>query len=146
MKSANPDFAARVAASLASQPFMHQLLGARVVHVAAGEVSIAADAAPLLRQPEGHAHGSVLSALADSAAGYAGQTLLPADRDVVTVEYKINFLAPANGARYLARGRVLRSGRTLLVCAADVYAVTGPNEELCAHSVTTMMAVAVHDE
>lgn len=141
----NPAFAARVHASLASQPFMDQLLGARVSEIRPGYVEIAAAARPALLQPGGHVHGGVLAALADSATGYAAQTLLPPDLDVVTVEFKINFLAPGFGTRYVARGQVLRPGRTLFVCAGDLFAVQDTEEKLVAHLVTTMMAVPVHD-
>jgi len=141
----NPDFAARVRASVASQPFMDELLGATVIAVTPGHVEISAASRPVLLQPGGHVHGSVLAALADSATGYAAQTLLSADRDIVTVEYKINFLAPGFGTRYIARGHVVRPGRTLFVCAADVFAVQDAEEKLVAHAVTTMMAVNTHD-
>jgi uncharacterized protein (TIGR00369 family) len=140
----NPDFGARVQASLASQAFMHQLLGARATQITPGFVEIALDARPALLQPGGHVHGSVLAALADSATGYAAQTLLPVELDIVTVEFKINFLAPGFGTHYLARGRVIRAGRTLFVCAGDLFAVQGADETLVAHMVTTMMAVPSH--
>ena len=138
-------YAARVVESLASQAFMHRVLGARVVSVAPGMVEIEADNQPDLQQPGGHAHGSVLVALADSAAGYAAQTLLEPGSDIVTVELKFNFMAPAFGARWRARGRVLRQGRTLSVCAGDVYALDGATEKHVACVQTTMMAVSSHD-
>lgn len=137
-------YAARVHESLASQKFMSRVLCARAVRVEPGAVDIELDMQDDFRQPQGHAHGILLSALADSAAGYAGQTLLAAEFDVVTVEYKINYLAPAFGERLLARGWVIRAGRTLLVCAADLYACDGASETHVAHMATTMMAVASH--
>jgi uncharacterized protein (TIGR00369 family) len=140
----NPDFVARVHASLAGQAFMHKLLGARVTQVTPGFVEIMAPAQPDLLQPGGHVHGSVLAALADSATGYAAQTLVPVEMDIVTVEFKINFLAPGFGTHYLARGRVIRAGRTLAVCHGDLLAVQGTAEKLIAHLVTTMMVVASH--
>ena len=144
-KVRNPDYAARVAASLASQNFMHRVLGARVVSVAPGMVEIEADNQPDLQQPGEHAHGSVLVALADSATGYAAQTLLEPAFDIVTVELKFNFMAPAFGSRWRARGRVLRQGRTLSVCTGDVYALDGVTEKHVACIQTTMMAVPSHD-
>jgi uncharacterized protein (TIGR00369 family) len=140
----HPDYAARVAESLASQAFMHEVLGARVRAVRPGEVEIEAAARPALQQPAGHAHGSVLVALADSATGYAAQTLLAAGFDIVTVELKFNFMAPAFGERYVARGRVLRQGRTLSVCVGDVFALIAGEETHVACIQTTMMAVPVH--
>lgn len=140
----NPDYAARVADSLASQAFMHEVLRARVTRVAPGEVEVVADARPELLQPGGQVHGSVLAALADSAAGYAAQTLVGPDLDIVTVEFKVNFMAPGFGDRWIARGRVLRAGRTLSICAADMYGEVQGEEKLVACMQTTMMAVPIH--
>lgn len=138
----NPAFAERVRASLSDQPMMSALLGAAATRIEPGYVDIELALRPDFLQPHGNAHGVILSALADSATGYAAQTLLPETLDVVTVEYKINYLAPAFGERIVARGCVMRPGRTLFVCAADVFAVTADHEKLVAHMVATMMAVA----
>jgi len=96
-------------------------LGARLVHVAPGEVDLAFDARPDLLQQNGFVHAGVVAAVADSANGYAALTLAPAGTDVLAVEFKINLLAPAQAASFVARGRVLRAGRTLTVCRADVF-------------------------
>lgn len=144
-KIRNPDYAARVGRSLASQAFMHQVLRAKVGRVAPGEVEIIAEARPELLQPGGQVHGSVLAALADSAAGYAAQTLVGLELDIVTAEFKLNFMAAGFGERWIARGRVLRSGRTLSVCCADVFGVQQGEEKMVAHMLTTMMAVSAHD-
>ena len=138
-------YAERVRESLRSQPFMSRLLGAVATHIEPGRVEIELPMQDDFRQPQGHAHGILLSALADSAAGYAVQTLLAPELDVVTVEYKINYLAPAFGERLLARGWVIRAGRTLQVCAADLFALTGNDEKLVAHMAGTMMAVKADD-
>lgn len=143
-QAGHPAYVERVRASLASQRFMHEGLGARVGAVTPGHVEVYADARPDLLQPGGQVHGSVLAALADSATGYAAQTLLAPDFDIVTVEFKVNFLSPGFGTRFIARGRVLRAGRTLFVCAGDVVAVQDAGEKVVAHLVTTMMAVPVH--
>ena len=92
-------------------------------------------------QPHGNVHGIVASAVADSAAGYAAQTLLPEGFDVVTVEYKINYMAPGIGEKIIAVGEVIRAGRTLSVCSADIFAETQGTRKAFAHLVTTMMAV-----
>lgn len=134
-------YADRVRASLASQPLMNRVFGAEALSIAPGRVELALDVRPELLQPHGNVHGVVASALADSAAGYAAQTLLVEGADVVTVEYKINFLAPGVGQRIRAVGTVLRAGRTLQVCAADVYAEQDGDARLFAHMVATMMAV-----
>jgi uncharacterized protein (TIGR00369 family) len=139
----NPAFAERVRGSLLEQPLMSALLGAVATRIEPGYVDIDLAVRPDFLQPHGNAHGVILSALADSATGYAAQTLMTATMDVVTVEYKINYLAPAFGERIVARGQVVRPGRTLYVCAADVFAVVENKEKLVAHMVATMMAVPV---
>jgi uncharacterized protein (TIGR00369 family) len=96
-------------------------LGARLVHVAPGEVDLAFDARPDLLQQNGFLHAGVVAAVADSANGYAAFTLAPSGTDVLAVEFKINLLAPARARSFVARGRVLRAGRTLTVCRADVW-------------------------
>lgn len=96
-------------------------LGARLVHVAPGEVDLAFEAQPDLLQQNGFVHAGVLAAVADSANGYAALTLAPPGTDVLAVEFKINLLAPARAASFVAQGRVLRAGRTLTVCRADVF-------------------------
>ena len=138
----NSDYAARVSASLASQPFMDKLLGARVSRVEPGMVEIEATLTADMLQPHGNSHGIVLSALADSATGYAAQTLLGADFDVVTVEFKVNYLTPAFGPRVRAVGRVMRAGRTLHICGGDVYSCADGPDKLVAHMVATMMVVS----
>ncbi|MEX2479342.1 MAG: PaaI family thioesterase [Gammaproteobacteria bacterium] len=134
-------YAERVRASLSSQPLMSRLLGAEALTIMPGRVELVLDVGPDLLQPHGNVHGVVASALADSAAGYAAQTLLAEGADVVTVEYKINFLAPGIGKRIRAVGEVLRAGRTLQICAADVYAEQDGRTRHFAHMVATMMAV-----
>lgn len=84
-------------------------------------------------------HGGVVTAIADSACGYATLSLLPAGAEVLTVEYKVNFLAPARGVRLVARGRVLRPGRTISVCSSDVVAVDDGHEV----PVVTMLATMI---
>jgi uncharacterized protein (TIGR00369 family) len=118
----DPDYAARVAASFSKQAFM-ALIGAELVSVAPGAVEIALPVRPELGQQHGYVHAGAAWAIADSAAGYAAQSLMAAGDGVLTVELKINLLAPASGVRLVARGRVERTGRTLTVARADVAAV-----------------------
>lgn len=134
-------FADRVKNSLRDQPFMDKMLGAEVTKVEPGTVEISVPVHTDILQPHGNVHGVIASAVADSAAGYAAQTLLPEGYDVVTVEYKINFLAPGVGERIIAVGQVIRAGRTLSICTADVFAETGVERTFFAHVLTTMMAV-----
>ena len=95
-------------------------LGARLAHVAPGEVDLAFALRPELTQQNGFLHAGAVAAVADSACGYAAFTLAPAGTDVLAVEFKINLLAPARAPSFVARGRVVRAGRTLTVCRADV--------------------------
>lgn len=139
---AGSDFAHRVRQSFAAQSFM-TLLGARLARVAAGEVEIAVDRRPDLCQQHGFIHAGVTAAVADSAAGYAALSLFGDDQEVLTSEFKINLLRPAAGDRLIARGRALKPGRTLTICAADVVSVDQGREVHVATALLTMVAVAV---
>src|ERR1700732_697875 len=110
----------RVQESFARQGLMAHL-GARITELRQGFVEIRAAYRPELTQQHGYFHAGVSGAVADSACGYAAYTLMPADCSVLTVEYKINLLAPAHGEELIARARVVRSGKTMKICAADVY-------------------------
>jgi uncharacterized protein (TIGR00369 family) len=120
----NPAFAEAVHESFRRQKFM-MTIGAKLIRVAPGEVEIELPFGAAIEQQGGSVHAGVITAIADSACGGAALTLMPAGSDVVSVEFKLNFLAPARGERFVARGRVLRTGRTLTVCAADVVAIPG---------------------
>ncbi|HEY7608255.1 MAG TPA: PaaI family thioesterase [Alphaproteobacteria bacterium] len=118
---ANPDFAARVRDSFGRQPFMDHI-GARITDLAPGYCEITLAYRPELTQQHGFVHGGVLASIADSAAGYAAFCLMPAEASILTVEYKLNLLRPGQGEAMIARGRVLKPGRTLTVVQADVFA------------------------
>lgn len=137
----NPDYAARVADSFARQGAMG-LIGACLVHVAPGAVDIAVDHRGDLTQQHGFFHGGIVGTAADSAGGYAAFTLMPADASVLTVEYKLNLIAPADGERIVARGRVVKPGRTLSIAQVEVFALRGGHEHLCAVMLQTLMAMA----
>ena len=115
----NPAFAERVVASFARQAFM-AFIGARMVSIEPGGCDIELPYRPELGQQHGFFHGGVVGTLADNACGYASFTLAPADTSILTVEYKLNLMAPAAGSVLVARGRVIRPGRTLVVARADV--------------------------
>jgi uncharacterized protein (TIGR00369 family) len=106
-----------------------------------GMVEIALSPHPAISQQHGFVHAGAVSALADTAAGYAALTLMPADTGVLTTEFKINLLAPAAGERILARGRVVKAGRTLTLARAEVFANTDGQEKLIALLTATLMAV-----
>ena len=111
----------RVRESFAKQAFM-TLLGAQLTRVAPGEVDVELQFRDDLVQQHGYLHAGVTTAIADSACGYAALSLMPADAAVLSVEYKVNMLSPAQGRRFLAMGRVVKSGRTITVVRADVLA------------------------
>jgi len=111
----------RVRDSFARQTFM-SLLGARLGRVSPGEVDVELPFRNDLVQQHGYLHAGVTTAIADSACGYAALSVMPDDAAVLSVEYKVNLLAPAAGRRFVAQGRIVRSGRTITVVRADVLA------------------------
>ena len=130
----------RVRGSFARQGLL-ATLGARVMRVAPGEVDVELAFDERLTQQHGYLHAGALTAALDSACGYAALTLMPEEAAVLTVEFKVNLLAPAAGKRFLARGRVVRAGRTLTVCRGDAVAFAGDDERHVAAMIATMMAV-----
>ncbi len=138
--AANPDFAARVRDSFARQAAM-QLIGARLTIVEPGRCVIELPVRDELTQQHGYVHGGVVGMIADSAGGYAGFTLMPADASVLTVEYKINMLAPAAGDLLVATGEVLKPGRTLSIVRAEVIALQGDRRTRVAAMQQTLMVM-----
>ena len=141
----NPTAHDRVRASFGRQGLMAHL-GARLGDVSPGEVHILLPARPEVTQQNGYFHAGATSAVADSAGGYAAYTLFAEDTSVLTVEFKINLLAPAVGSHIEAVGTVLRPGRTLTVCRLDVFAVDGPQRTLVAAGQQTLIQVAARPE
>jgi uncharacterized protein (TIGR00369 family) len=134
----NPQFETTVRRSFAQQGLMVSL-GATMTRVSPGSVEIEIRSPDDLTQQHGYLHGGIVTAIADSACGYAALTLMPAGAEVLTVEYKVNFLAPAQGMRLVARGRVVRPGRTVSVCSGEVVAVSDGNEVPVAAMLATMI-------
>jgi uncharacterized protein (TIGR00369 family) len=134
----NAAFADAVRDSFARQSMM-ATLGARIVHLAAGAIDLAAPFAPQFGQQNGYWHAGAVASLGDSANGYAAFSLAATGTDVLAVEFKINLLAPALGESFLARGRVIRPGRTLTVCQAEVFALTGETETAIATMLSTLI-------
>lgn len=116
-------------------------IGASVLSVAPGVVEIELPFRADLCQQDGFLHAGIITTVVDSACGYAALTLMNVDARVLSVEFKINFLAPAVGDRFIARGRVVRAGRTITVCNGEVVALTGDTERSIALMQATMMAV-----
>ena len=117
----DPDFEARIRTSFAQQAFM-TMLGARLERVALGEVAIALPFRSDLTQQNGFLHAGVVTSVVDSACGYAALSVMEPGTDVLSVEFKVNLLAPAQGKEFLAVGRVVRSGRTLVVVSGELLA------------------------
>ncbi|HVT44719.1 MAG TPA: PaaI family thioesterase [Thermoanaerobaculia bacterium] len=130
----------RIEESFGRQKLM-RTIGARLVRIAGGEVDVEMPFSGELTQQSGALHAGIVTALLDTACGYAAYTSMPDDCDVVSVEFKVNLLAPAIGDRLVARAITRRSGRTLSVCSADLFAVRGGEETLVATMLGTMMAV-----
>lgn len=137
---AQTDSLQRVRDSFALQGAM-STLGAQLTHLAPGAVDISFDRAPGLTQQHGFIHAGMLSAALDSACGYAGFSLMPEDAGVLTIEFKINLLAPAQGQRFRCEGRVLKPGRTIVLAEGRAFAIDGGQEKLCATMHCTLMAV-----
>ena len=135
-----PDFAARVRDSFARQGIM-ALIGARLTRVEPGLVEIEVPYRDDLTQQHGFFHAGVTSTIGDSAGGYAAFSLFPDDASVLTTEFKINLLAPAEGDVLRAVGRVVKPGRTLTVCDVEVFAVKDGVGRLCAKMLETLMCL-----
>jgi uncharacterized protein (TIGR00369 family) len=136
----DPEYAARVRSSFERQAVM-ATFGATLERVGAGEVEIAWPYRAELSQQHGFLHAGILATMLDSACGYAAFSLMPADAAVLSVEFKLNLLAPAAGERFVARARVIRPGRTLTVCEADAWAIRDGAEKRVATMLGTMMCV-----
>ncbi|MCL2656243.1 MAG: PaaI family thioesterase [Betaproteobacteria bacterium] len=137
---ANPRFAEHVRASFDRQSAMH-LIRAVLPVVEHGRTEIHVPHWDGIEQQHGFVHGGVVGMIADSAAGYAAMSVVPESASVLTVEYKINLVAPTDGEKLVARGEVVRPGRTLIVTKAEVFAVKNSKETLCALMQQTIMVI-----
>jgi uncharacterized protein (TIGR00369 family) len=136
----DPAYESRVRANFERQGHMHTL-SASLMSVAPGLVEIALTPGSAVSQQHGFVHAGALAAIADSAAGYAALSLMPPGVGVLTTEFKINLLAPAAGERILARGRVIKAGRTLTSAQTEVFSQTAGQEKLVAFLTATLMTV-----
>ena len=143
-KVADPAFRDRIRASFDRQGAM-STLGASLLSIEPGEVSIRLFGAPHISQQHGFVHGGVIAAVLDTACGYAASSLMPAEAGILTVEFKINFLAPAAGEIFEMIGRVRKAGRTLSLTDGDAYAVAGTERKLIATLTATMMTITGRD-
>jgi len=136
----DPDYEARVRGSFERQPFM-RTLGARLTRLEPGLCELELDYSPDLTQQHGYLHAGACTSIADSAGGYAAYSLMPAGSSVLAVEFKVNLLAPAQGERFLARGRVVRPGKRLTVCELEVEAWSGERCVRCLFGLQTVFCL-----
>jgi uncharacterized protein (TIGR00369 family) len=136
----DPDYHARVAASFNRQQAMHTL-GISIVRLAPGEIELAMPYDKAFSQQDGFLHAGTIATALDSACGYAAFSLMPADANVLTVEFKINLLAPARGDEFRFRARVVKPGRTITVCDGQAFARDAAGDKLVASMTGTLIAV-----
>lgn len=139
-KPTDPNYEARVRSSFEKQVVM-KTIGAVLTRVAPGEVVIELSYDASLTQQHGYLHAGIVTTVVDSACGYAACTLMASDSEVLTIEYKVNFMAPARGERFKGIGKVLRAGRTITVCSGDVVAIENGKEKVVATMLATMISV-----
>jgi uncharacterized protein (TIGR00369 family) len=133
------DIEQRVEKSYARQTAMKSI-GAELTEIREGSATIELPFRPDLTQQHGFIHAGIVTMIVDTACGYAAFSLMPPTAAVLTVEYKVNFISPAIGEKLIARGRVLKPGRTLMVCHGEVHALTDGKEKLVATMLATMIA------
>lgn len=136
----DPAFEARIRASFKTQRYL-ELLGVTLETVRPGYVEMHLPGRPDLRQQHGYFHGGAIASVFDSASAYAAYTLIPATDTILTVEYKLNLLAPGKGDRLIVRAHVVKPGRTLTVVQADAFGASAEGESLCSTTLQTLMAV-----
>ena len=141
MTTPDPDSAVRVRTSFGRQQAM-ALLGAQMTEVHPGMTEIVLPFREELTQQHGFVHGGIITTIVDSACGYAALSLMPPDVGVLTIEFKVNLLSPAAGERFVARGQVVKQGRTIMVCTGEVVAErTDGARQTVALMQATMMVV-----
>jgi uncharacterized protein (TIGR00369 family) len=136
----DPDYAVRAHASFARQGAM-RLLGASLDALTPGYCAISLVPRPELLQQHGYVHAGIVSTIVDTAGGFAGFTLFPADSSVLTVEFKINLVAPAEGEMLVAEGHVVRPGRTLVITRGEVHGIRNGQRTLVAIMQQTLMVM-----
>jgi uncharacterized protein (TIGR00369 family) len=141
----DPEFEARIKMSFAKQGLM-KTIGAQLTDISPGAVEIALPASPAVSQQHGFVHGGAIASIADIAAGCAALSLMPPGVGILTTEFKINFLAPAAGTRMLARGRVVKAGRTLTLAQTEIFAENSGREKLVAFLTASFMTITGRDD
>ena len=136
----DPNFETRVRANFTRQSML-ATLGGEMGLVRPGEVHLHMPFGAHLTQQDGFLHAGTVTTLMDSACGYAAFSLMPVDARVLSVEFKVNLLAPAKGQRFRAEGRVIKPGRTITVCEGKMFSIEGEEEVLCALMQATMICI-----
>ncbi len=136
----DPDYILRVRTSFARQLFMRHI-GAGLTEIGPGHCEIRIAFRPELTQQHGYFHAGIIGTMADNASGYAALSLTPPGKEVLTVEYKLNLLLPGQGNELISRGLVLKAGRTLTICRAEVFNLRDGIETMAATGLFTIMAV-----
>ena len=137
----DPHYARRVRECFDAQPVM-ATIGAELEHIEPGVCAIRVPWSREITQQDGFLHAGILATLADSACGFAAFSLMPPEARVLSIEFKINMLSPAVGPAFVARGEVIRAGRTISACRGDVFAQRPDGPKLVAAMQATMMTVA----
>ncbi|MDI9570689.1 MAG: PaaI family thioesterase [Pseudomonadota bacterium] len=140
LPSAFADYESRVRSSFEQQGIM-KAIGATLTSVTPGEVRIDLPFGQAVTQQHGYFHGGIVTTIVDSACGYAAYSLMPAHSEVLTVEYKVNFLAPAKGEKIVGIGKVIRAGRSITVCSGEARAFQDGKGRLVAIMQATMMMI-----
>ena len=130
----------KVRSSFSRQKFMHYI-GAKLVEIRPGYCEIHIPYKSELCQQHAFFHAGVIGTVADNTGGYAAFTLMPTDSSILTVEYKLNLIAPGDGELLIAHGQVIKSGHTLTICRSEVFVVKNGDERLCATSLMTLIAL-----
>jgi len=136
----DPNYESRIRSSFDKQEAM-KTIGANLVKVLPGEVHIEFSFIESLTQQHGYIHGGIIASVVDTACGYAACTLMSVNSEVLTIEYKVNFMSPAKGDRFKGIGRVLKPGRNITVCSGDVIAIDKGKEKIIATMLATMISV-----
>jgi uncharacterized protein (TIGR00369 family) len=143
LSSLNPNFEQRIRESFARQGLINTLNG-KITHISPGELHIEAPFDVRFTQQDGFLHAGTVTTLMDSACGYAAYTLMPVGSRVLSVEFKVNLLSPAQGESFRAEGRVIKPGKTLTVCEGKLFTIQDEVEKLVAVMQATM--ICIHDK
>ena len=136
----DPDFENRIRESFSRQGFM-DFIEAEITDIRPGYCEIQVPYKRELSQQHGYFHAGVIGTLADNSGGYAAFTLMPSDASILTVEYKLNLIAPGDGELLISRAQVIKPGRTLTICRSEVFVVKDGVQSLCATALMTLMAL-----